>query len=238
MVESFFPSFATEPDKSVIEVELFQQMIGSLLYLALRTRLDILAPVLILARFQNAPTRYCHRAAKRVLRYLRGSCDVGITYRTGSLRIQAFVDADYAGDEVDRKSMSGYLVNLGSDTCIWGSKKQASVALSTCESEYFTMNFSSKEIIWLTRVLTEAGLEPNSEVPLRSDNQAAIGWATAERCPSGRAKHINVRVHFIRELFKAAKLIVTYVASEENDADILTKPLGPALFIGVLTGLA
>ena len=60
-------------------------------------------------------------------------------------------------------------------------------------------------------------------MPLSSDNQAAIGWATGERCPSGRAKHIDVRVHFIRELVNAAKLIVTYVASEKNDADILTK---------------
>ena len=133
--------------------------------------------------------------------------------------------------------MSGYLVKLGNATCIWGSKKQASIALSTCESEYFAMILASKEIIWLTRVLTEAGLEPNAEVPLRSDNQAAISWATAERCPSGRAKHIDVRVHFIRELVKAAKLIVTYLASEENDADILTNPLGPALFIGILIRL-
>ena len=66
MVESFFPSFATEPDKSVVDVELFQQMIGSLCT-SLRTRLYILAPVIILAPFQNAPTLYCHRVAKRVL---------------------------------------------------------------------------------------------------------------------------------------------------------------------------
>ena len=59
-------------------------------------------------------------------------------------------------------------------------RSKSSVALSTCESEYFAMILASKEIIWLTRVLTEAGLEPNSEVPLCSDNQAAIGWATAE----------------------------------------------------------
>lgn len=237
MVETFFPSFAAETDKSVVDVELFQQMVGSLLYLALRTRLDILAPVLILARFQKSPTRYCHRAAKRILRYLRGSSDHGITYRAGGLQMQAFVDADYAGDVVDRKSMSGYLVKLGEATCIWGSKKQASVALSTCESEYYAMILAAKEIIWLTRVLTEAGFKPNPEVPLRSDNQAAIGWATGERCPSGRAKHIDVSVHFIRELVQAAKLKVPYVASEENDADIMTKPLGPALFAGILKRL-
>ena len=197
MVESFFPSFATEPEKSVIEVELYQQMIGSLLYLAFRTHLDILAPVLILARFQNAPTRYCHRTAKRVLRYPRGSCDVCITYSTGNMRIQAFVDSDYAGGVVDRKSMSGYLIKLGNATCIWGSKKQASVALSTCEPEYFAMVLASKEVMWLTRVLDEAGLKPNSEVPL----QAAIGWATGEPCPSEKELSILTFVFILSANF-------------------------------------
>ena len=182
MVESFFPSFATEPDKSVVEVELFQQMIGSILYLALHTRLDILAPVLILARFQNAPTRFCHRAAKRVLRYLRGSSDVGITYRTGSMRKQAFVDADYAGDVVDRKSMSGYLVKLGNATCIWGSKKQASVALSTCESEYFAMILASKEIIWLMLMYDWYHLQQCVQVGLHRVEQVCSGHTAMQSC--------------------------------------------------------
>ena len=94
---------------------------------------------LILARFQNAPTRYCHRAEKRVLRYSRGTSNVGIAYNTGNMRIRAFVDADYAGDVGNRKSMSRYLIKLGNATCICGSKKQTSVALSRYESEYFAV---------------------------------------------------------------------------------------------------
>lgn len=96
MVESFFTGLSAEQDRTVVHVELFQQMIGSLLYLALRTRLDILAPVLILARFQKSPTSYCHRGAKRVLRYLRGTSDYGIKYSAGSMDLQAYVDADSA----------------------------------------------------------------------------------------------------------------------------------------------
>lgn len=234
MVESFFTGLSSEKDKSVVLTERYQQMIGSLLYLALRTRLDILAPVLILARFQKSPTAYCHRGVKRILRYLRGTHNYRVRYHSGSLKIQAYVDADYAGDVVDRKSMSGFLIKLGDATCVWGSKKQATVALSTCESEYYAMTLAAKETIWIARVLKEVGLESSQDVVLRSDNQSAIKWATGERCPSGRAKHIDVRVHFIRELISKSILNVDYVASEENDADILTKPLGPKLFMDIL----
>lgn len=234
MVESFFTSLATEEDKSSQDVQLFQQMIGSLLYLALRTRLDILAPVLILARFQNAPTAYCHRAVKRVLRYLRGTCDLGLLYQPGSLQLSGFVDSDFAGDTTDRKSMSGYLVKLGSATCMFGARKQASVALSTAEAEYYALTLAAQEIMWIVRVLREGGFDVEEPVPIRSDNQCAIEWATGERCPSGRAKHIDVKVHFIRNLVKHNVLRVDYVPSELNDSDILTKPLPPASAIAIM----
>ena len=227
MVESFFSGLSAENDKSIVMKEQYQQMIGSLLYLALRTRPDILVAVLILARFQNAPTAYCHRGAKRVLRYLRGSSAKGMHYKSGSLDLHGFVDSDYAGDTVDRKSMSGFIVKLGDATCVWGSKKQTAVALSTCEAEYYALTLAAKELIWVGRVLKEVGIKSLGTSSLRTDNEAAIEWATGEKCPSGRAKHIDVRVHFIRELVQHTQLKVSHVASEENDADMLTKPLGP-----------
>lgn len=101
-----------EEDKSVCSIELYQQMIGFLMYLALRTRPDILVAVLILARFQKGPTAYCHCRAKRVLRYLKGRGDHGVLFITGSMDLAVFVDADYAEDETDRKSMSGFITKL------------------------------------------------------------------------------------------------------------------------------
>ena len=238
MIESFFTGLDAEDDKTVVDVERYQQMIGCLLYLALRSRPDILVSVLILARFQNAPTAYCHRGAKRVLRYLRGSTDFGMFYSTGSLDMNSFVDSDYAGDTVDRKSMSGYLVKLGEATVMWGAKKQTAVALSTCEAEYHAMTEVAQEVIWIRRVLQESGLKVVTErVPIKSDNQAAIGWATSEKCPSKRAKHIDVRVHFIRGLVKKLVVEVGYVPTDENDADMLTKPLGPRALDGIRTRL-
>lgn len=91
----------------------------------------------------------------------------------------------------------------------------------------------SKEIIWLSRVLQESGLQVDKKVPFRSDNQAVITWTNGERCPSKAAKRIGVRVHYIREHIKSSQISVSYAASKDNDADILTKPLGPASIDGV-----
>ena len=123
--------------------------------------------------------------------------------------------------------MSGYMVKLGNAMVMWGSRKQTTVAISTCEAEYYAMTPASQEVISISRVVKETGI--NSKhigVPMRSDNQAAIRWAVSEKGPSGRAKHIDVQMHFIRELVQTGKVDVVYVPTEDNDADMLTKPLG------------
>jgi hypothetical protein len=229
MAEAFFTGYDAEEDKAVVHVELYRQIIGSLLYLALRTRPDVLVAVSILARFSQSPTAYCHRGAKRVLRYLRGTVNMALVYRNGETHLNAFVDSDYAGDTVDRKSMSGYFVKIGDAACIWGSKKQIAVALSTCEAEYHALTMAAKEVVWIRRVLEEAGVGISGATPVRSDNQSAIAWATAERIPLNRAKHIDVRVHFIRELVRCGVVSVEYVPTAINDADALTKPVGPTV---------
>ena len=160
------------------------------------------------------------------MRYLRGTTDYGITYEAGSMDMQCFVDSDHAGDTEDRKSMSESMVKLGNATVTWGGKKQSAVAISTCEAEYYAITPASQEIIWISRVLKEAGIQCKKfNVPLRSDNQAAIGSAVSEQGPSGRAKHIEVHMHFIRELVRSKMIEVVYVPTEDNDADILTKPV-------------
>ena len=226
MVQSFFSGVDTEENKVPVDVERYQQMVGSLLYLALRTRPDILAPVLILARFQSMPTAYCHQGVKRVLRYLQGTYTHGLIYRAASTAISGYVDADYAGDSIDRKSMSGYMIKLDKALCVWGAKKQSAVALSTCEAEYHAMTLAAAELLWIRRVMMEAGIFVANGTPLRSDNQSAISWAIGERSPSGRAKHVDVRIHFVRDLVRNKVIQIEYVATEQNDADVLTKPVG------------
>jgi hypothetical protein len=137
---------------------------------------------------------------------------------------------NYAGDTVDRKSMSGYLVKIGDAACIWASKKQITVALSTCEAEYHALTMAAKEVVWIRRVLEEAGLGIIGATPVRSDNQSAIAWATFQNAiPLNRAKHIDVRVHFIRDLVRCGVVSVDYVPTTINDADALTKPVRPTM---------
>lgn len=226
MVEKFFTGLDAEQDDSTINIELSQQMIGSLLYLAIRTRPDILAAVLILARFQQSPSAYFHRGVKRVLRYFNGTAQRCIMFKTGRNELLVYVDSDYAGDTTDRKSMIGYVVKLVDGTINWGSKKQTSVALSTCEAEYFAMSIAAQEVVWKRKVMSEIGLIMKGPTLLHSDNESAISWAGADKLPSKRAKHIDVRVHIVRDLVEKKELQVEYIPTEENDADMLTKLLG------------
>lgn len=199
MVELFFSSLDVEEDESPFEVQLYQQMTGSLLYLAFCTRLDILAPVLILARFQKAPTRYCHRAVKRVLMYLRGTTHHGLVHHPEDMQLNGCVDSDYAGDSTDRQSLSGFMIKLETCACFYGVGKQASVALSTAESEYYALVVANQELMWILPVFEECGLPVTVCALLRSDDQCAIEWAVGARCPSARAKHIDVKIHFIQD---------------------------------------
>jgi hypothetical protein len=166
MAEACFTGYDADTDKAVVDVELYRQIIGSLLYLALRTRPDVLVAVSILARFSQSTTTYCHRGAKRVLRYLRETVNMALVYRNGEKHLNAFVDADYAGDTVDRKSMLEYFVKIGDAACIWGSKKHIAVALSTCEAEYHALTMAAKKVVWIRRVLEEAGLGISGATPV------------------------------------------------------------------------
>lgn len=114
MVDLFWRSLEHNETAIMVDVQLYQQMTGSLLYLGLRTRPDILSAVIILTRFQKAFSSYCNQSVKRILRYLRGTSKVGITFYLTDLNVRGFVDADFAGDCDDRRSMSGNMIKLGS----------------------------------------------------------------------------------------------------------------------------
>lgn len=146
-------------------------MVGSLLYLALRTRTYILASVLILDRFQKAPTGFLMRAAKQVMRYLRGTWNFWLTYVDGGIDIESFVDSDYASDVQTRKSRSGFLLKIGGALILWVSKRQWAVALSTCEAEYYAMVLGAQDVVWSCRLMDEIGMKIHYPVPVRSDNR-------------------------------------------------------------------
>ena len=203
----------------------YQSIVGSLLYAAITTRPDIAQAVGVVSKFCANPTQSHLTAAKRILRYLKGTVYLGLSYKKcADGNLIGYSDADWAGDVDDRHSTSGNVFLLAKGAVSWLSKKQATVALSTAEAEYVALSAATQEAIWLRRLLTDVGEPLEDPIVINEDNQGAIAMA---KNPVGhaRTKHIDIRYHFVREGVQNGAIILKYVATGEMIADILTKPL-------------
>jgi len=206
----------------------YASIVGGLMFVACVTRPDIMCAVGQLSQFLNNPSSKHLLAAKRVLRYLQGTSTYGITYRPPPLRLQGYSDADWAGDTDTRRSTTGYIVMLNNGAIAWKSRRQPTVALSTMESEYMALTEATKELKWIRTLLAELGhSNGNSDEPtdLFSDNQSAIALAK-NPVSHARAKHIDIRHHFVREAIQDKTIWVQYIPTAEMTADSLTKALG------------
>ncbi|XP_045791716.1 uncharacterized mitochondrial protein AtMg00810-like [Trifolium pratense] len=131
----------------------FKKIVGCLMYLT-ATRPDIMFSVSLISRYMSKPTELHLQAAKRILRYLKGTTSYGIFYKKGGeTDLLAFTDSDYAGDEEDSKSTSGYVFFLSSGAVSWMSKKQPIVTLSTTEAEFVAAATSACQAVWMRRIL-------------------------------------------------------------------------------------
>ena len=208
----------------------FQSAIGSLMYLSINTRPDISYAVSSLARFSSKPTKEHWTALKRLLRYLRGTVGHGILYKQeGSKECIGFSDADWAGDVNDRKSTSGYVFMLNGGAVSWSSKKQKCVALSTAEAEYVALSSAAQESVWLRQLMTELGSGPETPTLIFEDNQSAIAMTKNPQF-HGRAKHIDIKHHYIREQVTLGNITLEYCPTSEMTADFLTKGLSRETF--------
>lgn len=148
-------------------VQQYQSLVGVLQYCALSTRPDIAHAVSVLARYLQAPTDAHWTAAKRVLRYLMSTKHAALVYRVEvgagakagpTLELKCFTDADWGGDLDDRRSTTGYVVQLNGCTMSWASVKQRTVALSTAEAEYMAISAGVQEVKWWQSMLSELGI--------------------------------------------------------------------------------
>jgi predicted solute-binding protein len=122
----------------------------------------------------------------------------------------------------DRKSTTGVLFYLGTNPVSWSSQKQKAVAISSCEAEYMAATSGACQGIWLARLLAKMqNLEPKT-VKLKVDNQSAISLCK-NPVYHERTKHIDIKYHFVREKVEAGKVDVSYVRTEDQLTDILTK---------------
>eukprot|EP00253_Pinus_taeda_P017526 PITA_17526 len=152
-----------------------------------------------------------------------GTITYGIHYASNcSLNLIGFTDSDLAGDTIDRKSTSDYVLSLGSSPICWSSKKQAAIALSSAEDEYRgAVNATIKEI-WLQHFLSELGISVHHPTVIWCDNQSTLKFCR-DPVQRQRTKHIEIHMHFIRELIHDGIIDLQYCPSSEQIADIFTK---------------
>eukprot|EP00253_Pinus_taeda_P030966 PITA_30966 len=212
-----------------VDATLYRQLVGKLLYLT-HTRPDISFAVGLVACFLQNPRESHWKAAKRILRYVRGTIQFGIHYSAKATPLLVgFTDSDWACDPDDRKSTAGYVFTLGSGPITWACKKQAAISLSSAEAEYRGAVEASKEALWLRQILSEFGFEQQHPTTLWCDNQSAIQLCK-DPVQHQRSKHIELHMHFIRKLIHDHVLEVQYCSTDDQVADIFTKALSEAKF--------
>uniref|UniRef100_A0A5S6QB25 Reverse transcriptase Ty1/copia-type domain-containing protein n=1 Tax=Trichuris muris TaxID=70415 RepID=A0A5S6QB25_TRIMR len=157
------------------------------------------------------------------MRYLRATKTMKLVYKKGEDSLTAYCDADWASDRDDRRSTTGFVVCLSGAAMSWNSKKQRTVALSTTEAEYMAMSHTIQEITWLRSLCDELSV-CHGRSRLLCDNSAAICISQGQD-RSQRTKHIDIRHHFLKERVQAGDVSLVQITSDDNAADMLTKPL-------------
>lgn len=200
----------------------YREAVGSLMYAAITTRPDIMFAVMKVSCKVCNPTVADWQAVKRIFRYLKGKEDLGVGYHSSD-PIIAFCDADFAGDTETSKSTSGIIVNLSGGPIHWRSQAQKIVTLSSTEAELVSLCTAVKDVIWLRKLALELRIIDQKPSVLFCDNQSTIRLALNERV-SQRTRHMSVRAAYPREQVENNQINIKYIGTQEQVADILTKP--------------
>ena len=153
-----------------------------------------------------------------------GTIDLGINYESNDASLTGYSDADFANNELDRRSLTGYVFKIGNAAVTWNTRKQPTVALSTMEAEYMAVAAATREAIWLRQLISELGIDTVGPTPIHVDNRAAIELMKDSKFHTC-TKHINIKHHYIRDMIKDRDIVVVSCASKENLADIFMKSL-------------
>jgi hypothetical protein len=203
---------------------LYQAKVGSLQYLVKMTRPDVAYAVKEVSKYCHHPGSMHMNAVDRSFAYLKSTKSSRLKLEIGqTAQIRNYADADFAGDHQKWRSTTGFVVMLGEAPISWKSVDQRCVTLSTLESECHSLSSSLTEALWLRDVLLEIDEKVEPTIKCLEDNAACVSLSNSESL--GRAKHIAVRFHFVKELVKAGEIEVTSIASRDMVADSLTKPV-------------
>lgn len=194
------------------------------MYTMVCTRPDLAHAISVASRYMGDLGKHHLDALKYTLKYMKGSSRVGIRYekleRSGDSLI-GFVNSDFATNLYTRKSQTSWIYTLFGSAISWKSPLQSVVALSTTEAEYIAITKAIKEDIWLKGILGEFGVDQRA-VPLNCDNQSALHLAKHQVFHE-RSKHIDVRLHFVRDEVDKGVIKMLKISTDDNEVDMLTK---------------
>jgi len=222
---------------SAAEIKLYQQMIGSLLYVQIGTRPDISFAVSRLAQYASNPSPHHIRLAKYVLRYLKGTSDLKLVYDGAQANgLYGYTDSDWGNDPDDRRSIGGYVFLLADAAISWCSVKQRTTAQSTTEAEYMGLADAGNQAAWYGMFLGELGYDVQDPIPLHEDNDSSIKLAT-NPVTGKRSKHIPIRHHMIRGYVENDQVVIIRTPTIDMLADGLTKSFALDKLTDFVSGL-
>ncbi|GJT41958.1 putative ribonuclease H-like domain-containing protein [Tanacetum coccineum] len=217
-----------DEEASNVDVHLYRSMIGSLMYLT-ASRPDIMFAVCACSRFQVTPKSSHLSAIKRIFRYLKGKPKLGLWYpRVSSFDLESYSDSDYAGANLNRKSIIGGCQFLGRRLISWQCKTQTIVATSTTEVEYVAAASCCGQVLWIQNQMLDYGLNfKNTKIYIDIESTICI---VKNLVYHSKTKHIAIRHHFIRDAYGKKLIQVLKIHTDDNVADLLTKAFDVSKF--------
>ena len=206
----------------------YRSLVSALQYLTF-TRPNLSFAVQQACQYMCSPTLNHLQATKRILRYIRGTLHFGIAITPGFPSLSAYYDADWAGDPVDRRSISGIVVFFGNCPITWFAKKQSTISRSSTKAEYRALASTAAKLYWIRMLLRDLGIFLSTPPLLWCDNVSALAIAS-NPVFHARTKHIEVDYHFVHEKVLRKNLMVKFISSTDQLVDIFTKGLRSSRF--------
>ncbi|MBW0487894.1 hypothetical protein O181_027609 [Austropuccinia psidii MF-1] len=209
---------ASDEDKkkvSVLNVN-YHSAIGSLSYLSTATRPDLSFAVSTLSQFLESPGIQHWNSFLHVLKYLKGTSSIGLTYCRNNLEPPtAYSDADWGSCRVSRKSVTGYLITIHNNPGIWKTRKQPTISLSSAEAEYKALTDLSCKLMWFRQFCKEIRIyTENRPIIVLEDNQGCIDTANGDCNTNSQCmKHVDIQLHFIKEVINDSIITLKYTST-------------------------
>lgn len=226
---------AVKDNDEIMDSTLYRSMIGSLLFLATRSRPDILFATILMSQYCNKPGLFHMKILKQIFSYINQTKDYAINLSNASDDcIEMYTDSSWASDQDDRKSFNGDVLLVGKVPIYWSCGKQKVVTLSSMEAEYIAIANSATTLSWFKNIVNDCNdncIDISCNLPiLYSDSLSAIHFS--RNCFNNhRSRHIDIKFHYVRECLKSEIFNLKYVSSKLNLADILTKSFSSAKIV-------